>query len=220
MAKKTILLLHGFISSAQSTKAQYLGEQFESLPQAAFHAIDFNPTPRDFAYMTITGRINRLRQYVLDHQIAEMNLIGSSLGGLVALHYAHRFGGIERMLLLAPALSWLSGGLAEEELAQWEEAGAMPIFHPAFEREIPIRYDLQIDGRRYLDPVPPPTPVAIIHGRDDETVPIEHSRTYALTYPDDVNLVEVNAGHDLNGRLDLIWEYVQSFLLKAKGGKL
>jgi len=227
MAKRTILFLHGFLSSAQSTKARYLGERFESLPlrqgsgqaQATFHAIDFNPTPRDFTYMTITGQIDRLRQYVLDHRIAEMSIIGSSFGGLVALHYAHRFDGVERMLLLAPALSWLSGRLSAEELAQWEEAGVAPVFHPAFGQEIPLRYDLQIDGRRYLDPVPPAAPVTIIHGRDDETVPIDHSRAYASTYSDDVHLVEVKADHDLNDHLDLIWEYVQSFLLRA-GGEL
>lgn len=135
MGNRTILYLHGFLSSGQSTKARYFRERFESLSQAEFHAIDFNPTPRDFEYMTITGSINRLRQYVLDHRLAEMSLIGSSLGGLIGLHYGHRFGGVERMLLLAPAPFWLSGGLSEDELQQWEEAGAAPIFHPAFEKE-------------------------------------------------------------------------------------
>ncbi len=213
MTRKEILLLHGFISSGQSTKARYFGERFEALPQVAFHAVDFNPTPQDFEYMTVTGRIERLRQYVLDREIAKMDLIGSSLGGLVALHYAHRFGEVERMLLLAPALSWLSGGLTEEELRQWEEADAVSIFHPAFGKEVPLRYDLQLDGRRYREPIPPPALVTIIHGCDDETVPIDHSRAYASAHPDDVHLVEVDTGHDLNGHLDVVWMYVQSFLL-------
>ena len=217
MTDRTILLLHGFISSGQSTKARYLENRFETFPHAAFHAVDFNPTPEDFTYMTVTGRIDRLRQYMLDHQINAMNLIGSSLGGLVALHYAHRFGGVERMLLLAPALSWQSIRLSAKELAQWEEAGAVLIFHPAFGEEIPLRYDLQLDGRRYREPIPPAAPVTIIHGRDDQTVPIDHSRAYASAHPDDVQLVEVGAGHDLNGHLDVIWEYVQPFLLRARG---
>lgn len=209
---KTILFLHGFISSAQSAKAHYLGERFESLPQVAFHAIDFNPTPCDFTYMTITGRIDRLRQYVLDHQIAEVCLVGSSLGGLVALHYAHRFGGVERMLLLAPALTWLSNAVSREERLQWEKAGAAPVPHPAFGQAVPLRYDLLWDGQRYLETVPPAAPAVIVHGVDDETVPIAASRAYAATYPDDVRLIEVAAGHDLDGHLDLIWETAQSFL--------
>jgi pimeloyl-ACP methyl ester carboxylesterase len=215
MRDKTILFLHGFVSSAHSTKAQYLEERLASFPHLAFGAVDFNPTPEDFTYMTITGRIDRLRQYVLDRQIEEMQLVGSSLGGLVALHYAHRFGGVERMLLLAPALTWLHGGSADEELTQWKKTGAAPVFHPAFGQAVPLRYDLYRDGQRYSEPISPPAPTVIIHGVDDETVPVDNSRVYALTYPEGVRLIEVNAGHDLNGHLDLIWEYVQSFLMMS-----
>jgi hypothetical protein len=95
MTDRTILLLHGFISSGQSTKARYFGERFETTLDVAFHAVDFNPTPQDFAYMTVTGRI-------------------------------------ERMLLLAPALSWQAIRLSPDELAQWKEAGTTSLFHPAF----------------------------------------------------------------------------------------
>jgi hypothetical protein len=214
MNGKAILYLHGFLSSAQSAKARYLEEQLASFPEVAFHAIDFNPSPEDFTYMTITGRIARLRQYVLDHQLEGMRFVGSSLGGLIALHYAHRFGGVERMLLLAPALTWLSNAVSEADRIQWEKAGAAPIRHPAFAQEVPLRYDIQRDGHRYQDPVPPAAPTTIIHGVDDETVPVDDSRSYASAHPGDVHLVEVSATHDLNDHLDRIWEHVQSFLLE------
>jgi pimeloyl-ACP methyl ester carboxylesterase len=211
--RRTALYLHGFTSSGQSTKAQFFREKFKAFPRMEFHAIDFNPTPKDFEYLTTTGLINRLRQYVLDHHLQNVIIIGSSYGGLIALHYAHRFGGVEKMLLLAPGLSWLSGGLSERELEQWEKAGAVPVFHRAFGEEIPIRYDLQVDGLRYLEPISPPVPIVIIHGRNDKTVPIDHSRNYVASFPDKVQLIEVDADHDLNGHLELIWEQVQSFLL-------
>jgi pimeloyl-ACP methyl ester carboxylesterase len=217
-ADRTILYLHGFLSSAQSTKARFLRERLKSLPQVTFDAIDFNPTPRDFETMTTTGQINRLRQYVLDRGLTNIGFVGSSFGGLVALHYAHRFGGVARMLLLAPAVVWLSGGLSEQELRGWEEAGAALVSHPAFDREVPIRYDLHLDGLRYLEPVPPASPALIIHGRQDTTVPIAHSRAYTADYPDDVRLIEVDADHDLNPYLDLIWAYAESFLLEGAAG--
>jgi hypothetical protein len=218
MKKKTILHLHGFASSGQSTKARYFRKKFEAFPQVEFHAIDFNPTPKDFEYVTTTGLINRLRQYVLDHHVDCVSIIGSSYGGLIALHYAHRFGGVEKMLLLAPGLFWLSGGLSKKELEQWETAGTAPVFHKAFGEEVPVRYDLHVDGLHYLQPIPPPTPISIIHGQNDGTVPIDHSRTYAANFPDRVRLTEVNADHDLNGHLDFIWEHVQSFLLDIEQG--
>ena len=218
MEGKTILFLHGFSSSKQSTNALFFGKKLSALPQVEYHAIDFNPTARDLEYMTTTGLINRLRQYVLDHDLGMVSIIGSSYGGLIALHYAQRFGGVDKMLLLAPGLFWLSGGLAEEELGQWKKAGVVPVFHPAFERELPIRYDLQTDGLHYPEPIPPPTPVVIIHGRNDTTVPIEHSRTYAAGFPESVHLIELDADHNLNERLGFIWEYTRSFLLGTERG--
>jgi pimeloyl-ACP methyl ester carboxylesterase len=213
MGDKTILFLHGFASSAQATKARYFQEKLGALPAVAYHAVDLNPTPKDVEYMTTTGLIERLRQYVLDHDLAAFDLIGSSYGGLIALQYAHRYGGVEKMLLLAPGLFWLSGGLSEEELAHWKAAGSAPVFHPAFQTHILVRYDLQMDGLRYLEPVPPAAPALIIHGRSDLTVPTDHSRRYAADYPQDVRLIEVDADHDLNGHLDFVWEHAQSFLL-------
>jgi pimeloyl-ACP methyl ester carboxylesterase len=163
--------------------------------------------------MTTTGQIDRLRQYVLDHRLQRFSIIGSSYGGLIAVHYAQRFGSVERMLLLAPGLRWLSGGLSDEQLAQWRQAGVALVFHYAFEKELPIRYDLEVDGQRYLEPIPPPTPMTIIHGDADNVVPTDDSRRYAAAYPDRVRLVEVAADHDLNAHLDLIWNHVQAFLL-------
>jgi len=218
MEKKTVLYLHGFASSGQSTKARYFREKFKALPNVEFHAIDFNPTPKDFEYITTTGLINRLRQYVLDHHLGSIYIIGSSYGGLIALHYAHRFGGVEKMLLLAPGLFWLAGGLSDEELEQWRRAGTAPVYHDAFREEIPVRYDLQADGLGYLEPVPPAVPILIIHGQRDQTVPIEHSRRYAAEFRDQVYLIEVNADHNLNDHLKFIWEYVQSFLLEITEG--
>jgi pimeloyl-ACP methyl ester carboxylesterase len=218
MAKQIIVYLHGFASSARSTKARYFGEKFAALPQVDYHAVDFNPTPKDFQYVTTTGLIGRLRQYVLDHHWGNFSIIASSYGGLIALQYAHRFGGVEAMLLLAPGVFWLSAGLSDAELAQWQRAGAAPVYHPGFQQEVSVRYDLQADGLRYLEPVPPAAPVRIIHGVYDTTVPIEHSRQYASDFAERVRLIEVDADHDLNDHLDLIWDHVfESLLVSDKG---
>jgi pimeloyl-ACP methyl ester carboxylesterase len=212
MEKKTILFLHGFASSGQSTKAQFFREKFSALPQVEFHAFDFNPTPKDFEYMTITGLINRLRQYLLDHDQSNVRIIGSSMGALVGLHYARRFGGVERMLLLAPALFYFSGGLDEKELERWEKEGVRKVLHYAFQEEIPIRYDHHIDGL-YFKPVPPPTSITIVHGRNDAVIPIDNSRKYAADFPDQIQLFEVDSDHQLNDRLESLWEHVQRFIM-------
>ncbi len=96
MEKKHILFLHGFASSARPTTTPCFRQNLQGLPQIKYHAIDLNPAPHDFEYVTTTGLVDRLRQFVLGH-----SLLTSSLNG-----------GVERMLLLTPALCWLSGGLS------------------------------------------------------------------------------------------------------------
>jgi pimeloyl-ACP methyl ester carboxylesterase len=208
-----ILLLHGFASSSGSSKAAYLAEKLRLHPEARFRAVEFNPTPQDFEFMTVTGLINRLRQFLLDHPPSSLRLIGSSLGALTGIHYADRFGGVERLLLLAPALAFRGMGLTEEEVAHWREHGTRTFMHYALEAEIPLRFAYYRDGLEYQRVVRPPCPMRIIHGRQDEIVPIEHSRQYAARFPDLVELIEVDSGHRLADQMALIWAQVESFLV-------
>jgi pimeloyl-ACP methyl ester carboxylesterase len=217
MDRKAVLLVHGFASSGQSTKATFFQTRLKPLAWVEFHAIDMHPTALDFEYTTITGQINRLRQYILDHDLESLCLIGSSLGGLVSLHYAHRFGGVERMLLLAPMTVVHRAWGPEEELDHWKKAGAVPVFHYAFQRELPLRYAFHSDGLLYRQPVPPAAPALIVHGRNDDAVPADDSRAYAAAFADRVRLIEVDAGHDLNDHLPFIWEQGTRFLLDQTG---
>jgi uncharacterized protein len=213
MENRAVILLHGFASSARSTKAKYLQGKMEGLSGVDFHALDMNPRPTDFRYLTTTGAINRLRQYILDHELETVNLIGSSFGGLVAMYYAHRFEGVGKILLLAPLLRWRLGWLSEEEVEHWRKRGTVRIAHYGFGGKIPLDFGFYVDGQRYEDGVPSPGPVRIIHGQDDEVVPIRSSRAYAEEHPDSVELIELEADHVLNEHLDTIWGHVQGFLL-------
>jgi len=213
MDNKPVLYLHGFASSGQGTKAQFFGERFETLTDIGYHAFEFTPTPKDFEYMTITGSINRLRQYLLEHRHEKVSFIGSSLGALIGLHYAHRYGGVENMLLLAPALAHRMGRRSEAELQQWESEGVMKVYHYAFQQKIPLRYDYRLDALQYTEPVPPPIPLMIIHGQNDDIVPIDYSREYAANFPNQVQLIEVDSDHRLNDQLVFIWEQAKPFLV-------
>ena len=218
MTDEIVLFLHGFASSGQGTKAQFFKEKFARLSQVAFHAFEFNPTPKDFEYMTITGLINRLRQYLLSQQLEKVSLIASSLGALVGLNYAHRFGdgprfgGVDKMLLLAPLLAYQPVICSAAELQQWENEGTINVPPYAFPPELPLRYDFHTDGLYYRQPTPPPTPVMIIHGQNDEVIPIAHSRQYAASFPEKTQLIEVDSDHRLNDQLEFIWEQAQLFL--------
>jgi pimeloyl-ACP methyl ester carboxylesterase len=181
-----------------------------------FKAVEFNPTPRDFEHMTVTGLINRLRQIVLYGTFPNLLLVGSSLGALVGIHYAHRFGGVDRLLLLAPALAFRGMDLTEAEVETWRRKGARMFMHYDFEREVPLRYDYYRDGMEYSSPIPPPAPTEIIHGVHDDVVPIAHSRKFAAEHKELVKLLEVDSDHRLADRMPLLWEQVEAFLANRK----
>ncbi len=209
---KTIIHLHGFASSSGSTKAQYLKEKLGSYPEIDFYPFEFCPTPKDFEFMTVTGMISRLRQYLLDYPSGPFYLIGSSIGAMVALHYAHRYGQVNRMLLLAPALVHPAATMDQEDFPEGNHDSTFLIHHYAFKKDLPFRYAYFYDGLYYLEPPPPPVPILIIHGRSDEVVPIAHSQDYAARH-DQADLITVDSGHQLNDQLPTIWEQVRSFLL-------
>jgi uncharacterized protein len=100
-------------------------------------------------------------------------------------------------------------------LAEWEADGVGELFHYGFNRPVPLRYDLEVDGRFYQTPPPPQAPITIIHGTEDEVVPITASRAYAQAHPDRVQLVEVTAGHDINAHLPLVWQMLRQVCLAA-----
>jgi pimeloyl-ACP methyl ester carboxylesterase len=186
-------------------KARFFASKFSELPSAAFHAIDFNPAPIDFEFHTITGMIDRLRQYILDHNLNQVLLIGTSQGANVALNYTHRFGGVAKMLLLAPELFY-DPYISAKKLAEWKELVSAPVFHYGFGNDLPLDYGHHQDGLRYVDAPPPSVPMLIVHGVNDEAIPINRSREYAAENPDFVRLLEVDDNHFLKDHMDFIWE--------------
>lgn len=217
MSDKSIFFLHGFASSSRGEKAKFLAEKFSGLESPQFYALDFNPTPADFEHMTITGMINRLRQFCLDHELEKVNLIGSSMGALVALQYAALYP-VERLLLVAPLLYYQSLSMSDQVLSWWEERGRIDIDHYAFAGQLPLRYDFHVDGQLYDEIIAPAAETLIIHGWKDEQVPIEDSRFFAEKYADRVKLLEVKSDHRLGDQLEFIWENVESFLLGNQMG--
>jgi len=212
MSDRAVIFLHGFASSNQGEKAKYLREAFQQVDSAALWTINFNPTPLDFEHMTITGMINRLRQFVLDCDLEQVHLIGSSMGALVALQYG-RIYPVERYLLVAPLLYYQSLGMSDEVVSWWEKRGTVEIDHYAFPGQLPLAYAFHVDGLQYEDVIPPPAPTKIIHGWNDEQVAIEDSRFYAEKYPQQVDLKEVKSDHRLADQLDEMWRAVKNFLL-------
>jgi pimeloyl-ACP methyl ester carboxylesterase len=209
-----IIYLHGFASSAHSTKGAFLAAKFRERG-ITLHTPDFNEP--DFSTLTITRMVEQVVRLCDALPDAPVVLIGSSLGGFVAVQVALRRK-VDRLVLLAPALDF-SGkrlqSLGDRGLKEWETSGQLNVFHYGYGRMIPVHYGLYTDACGY-DCVDAKLsmPILIFQGKRDTAVDPEMVERWASTRPN-VELHMLDDDHQLTSSLDYIWEKTRGALLAA-----
>jgi len=217
-----VVYLHGFASSPESSKAAFFSTRFAELG-VTFLCPDLNHPA--FPTLTVTRMLQQLDALVASQPPGEVVLIGSSLGGFVAVEAAARQDGatthpISRLILLAPAveLEWdrwsevRPGGIDG-----WRAAGSIDVFHYALDRPDRLNFQFYEDAERYH----PATrrlalPMLIFQGVHDESVDPAIVQRFARQQPD-ATLHMVDDGHQLKNSLDAIWEETMRFLTKTRG---
>lgn len=204
------IYLHGFASSPSSAKAQYLRNRFADC-QISLKIPDLNRG--DFSHLTITRQLEQVATE-FPSQETPLVLIGSSLGGLTAAILAQQYPQVQRLVLLAPAFGfmklWLSY-LGDERVRQWQESGYLSVYHYGEERSLPLHYQFAIDAACYDDAqLQRAIPTLILHGRNDEVIPVRVSRDYARSRSH-VQLIELNSDHGLMDVMPQIWQPIQEF---------
>jgi hypothetical protein len=167
----------------------------------------------DFSHLTLT---RQLQQVAAEFPTVEtpVTLIGSSLGGLTAAHLAQKYPQVQRLVLLAPAFDFISlwlSYLGEFQVKQWQETGYLSVYHYSERRSLPLHYQFVVDARQYCESqLQRLVPTLILHGRNDEVIPIQVSRDYANQRPW-VELVELDSDHALTDVMLKIWQEIQRF---------
>jgi len=209
-----VLYLHGFASSAASTKASYfaakLGQHGIPLETPDLNEPDFSTLTISRMVQQVTTVIDRLPPGT------PVVLVGSSLGGLVAVHVAQRRPDrVTRLILLAPAVAF--GGkntraLGDRDLDQWRSTGITNVFHYGYGRMVPIGYELYTDACDYdCFGLTLTMPIQIFQGRKDTVVAPASVERWASTLPN-VELHMLDDDHQLGESLDVIWSRVERFL--------
>ena len=204
--------IHGFASSSMSRKGLYLRELFRGRG-LELELPDLNVP--SFETMTISAILAALnaRDARAGGDGFSWQLVGSSLGGYVAARWAElRPDRVERLVLLCPGLDMAARWpalLGEETFARWEAEGAIEL--PDGEGvPRPLHWGFMEDMRTHPAYPEPTCPVLILHGRRDEVVSVDLSRSYAAARPH-VRLVELDDDHSLAGSLQPIAREIRTF---------
>jgi pimeloyl-ACP methyl ester carboxylesterase len=216
-AVRHVIYLHGFASSPESSKAQRFRRELERYG-VGFTCPDLNEPA--FETLTVTRMLDDVGRALASVNDGPVAVIGSSLGGFVAVHAAEqasRAGDsrVDRVIALAPAFDF--GGnrlrqLGEHGLEEWRREGRLRVMHYASNTYRDIGYELYADAAGYdAFAIHSTLPMLVYQGTRDETVDPEMVKTWCADRPN-VTLRLLNDDHQLTASMDEIWDGARGFL--------
>ncbi len=202
------LYLHGFASSPRSTKARDLSDRFAQINQPLLIP-DLNQG--GFTHLTLSRQIQQVSALLPPTPVT---LIGSSLGGLTAAWLGERYTQVVRLILLAPAFGflahWLSR-LGETEVQQWQTDGYRSVYHHGEAKPRLLSYAFVQDAAQYCEEtLQRSVPTLILHGRQDEVIPLQASIDFATPRPW-VQVTALDSDHALTDVSSELWQAIQTF---------
>jgi pimeloyl-ACP methyl ester carboxylesterase len=206
-----VMYLHGFASSSKSSKASFFAAKLAPYG-IALDAPDLNEP--DFSTLTVTRMLGQVADR-LEAGNGPVALIGSSLGGFVAVQAALRHPKrVTHVVLLAPALEFAVNRMRElgVDLQSWKASNRVEVYHYGYGHVRPIHYELYEDGRRY-DALNAELaqPVQVFQGKRDAAVDPVVVERWCRSRPN-VELHLLDDDHQLLGSLELIWQQMSRFV--------
>ncbi len=208
----TVFYLHGFVSSPRSTKVQYFKQMLARFG-IQVRCPDFNEP--EFRSMTMTRMLEQLDRELIDAG-EPSTLVGSSLGGTLAILAAARFAAhVDKLVLLAPAVMFGDVDhhlLPHERIELWKQHGEYEFFHYGYGEPRSLSYAFYEDSLKY-DAFGTlfAQPTMIFQGRRDTLVDATDVERFAAARPN-ITLTLLDDDHQLVLSLPRIWSEMQPFL--------
>ena len=203
-----IVYLHGFASGPGSKKAQFFAGR---LAECGVTLEIPDLAAGDFENLTVTGQLDVVERACGKQPVI---LIGSSLGGYLAALYAARHPEVQKLVLLAPAFSFVTRwpeSLGPERFEQWKTSGFLTVMHYGEAKEGRIAFGLIEDGRFYEDYPNFFQKALIFHGKNDKVVPPGFSITFSQQHAN-TTLRLMESDHELLNVLEPMWTEIKEFL--------
>ena len=217
-SKPHIIYLHGLGSGPGSQKGVLVRDHFRALGcSVSLPSI----TVPNLERLSPLKAIQVVRDEIVARKGEPLVLMGSSFGAFIAIHSVDGMSPndrvhIKRIVLLAPVFNpWdaTSGLLTPERERVWRERGVAPVLDLESGREVPVHYRFvqELKGLDSKD-LKLPVPTLILHGNQDEVVPVAQSKDFAGKRPGIV-LELVDDAHQLLKDPQKMLESIERFIL-------
>lgn len=208
--------LHGFGSDRNSSKGLYLQRK---LQEKGIELVLPELNQPSFEEITLSGALEELDRVLGAEKGVVWRISASSMGGYLAALWAKRNPEkVDRLVLLCPGFDLATQfvqivGVAR--MKRWERDGFLLL--PGADEELrPVHWEFINDARGF-EPFPEvPCPTLIIHGVQDDTIPLESSRRYVEQYSE-VGLMEVRDDHSMMNQIEVISAETVKFLSGNEG---
>ena len=221
-ASGTVVICHGFKGFARFSFFPHVAQQ---LAENGFRAITFdfsgsgvgedreNFTNRDaFTHNTLLQELEDLDAVVAEARVRDWiddgyGLFGHSRGGGVAILHAARDSGVEALVTWAAIAS--TNRWAPEVVAEWRQRGFMDIPNARTGEVIPVSIELLHEVEQYGETrlniaaaaAQIKSPWMIVHGDEDETVPVSEGERLASFAGSNAELVVLDGvNHSFGGK--------------------
>jgi pimeloyl-ACP methyl ester carboxylesterase len=217
--KISVVFLHGFFSSSKSSKFEYFKTKDFKFNNIAleFLTFDLYSTVEEFEQMTIDSLLIRIDEFI-DNLNGKVILMGSSHGGLLATNYALNYPKkLYGTVLLAPALKFDEILALSHDITDWKIKGSITIDNYLFGTKTKLTWEyyesLQLHCQ-FSEKIQ--VPVLLIHGTQDESVPISHSEEFVINQNElgaDITYKNLKGGlHDLSNVMEELENDFQAWI--------
>jgi len=188
-----VTFAHGLWSSTDSSKAAWMRAQGWEVVTVDMRKYGWDQASQTKAVLE-----------AIDEQGPFDVLIGSSFGGLATANAAAQRAELDlRLVLLAPAFGYpelVAETLGAEAMAAWEKQGQHTFQPPGWASPVVLEWSFMEAVQRLAWP-DLPHPTAILHGSEDDVVPLSNSEEAVKKHPH-ATLHVVKDGHRLHESLE------------------
>lgn len=211
--------LHGFAEDAGSPKGRRLAEVFRQ------HGIELQRPDLNwpsFSQLSYSGMLEAIDMMDLASNGEPWRFVATSMGAYVAARWAELHPErVDGMVLLSPAFDMVdiwADMLGEEFVQDWETEGEFLFFGPDDNLQ-PVHWELFADARDNHPAYPEADcPTKVIHGREDELVPLAKSETFVERSPSS-ELVVLDDAHKLENSVWRVAREALSFFSPGLTGR-